>query len=31
MTGTAEIITDDVSLLERFLNPIRSIWKKNVE
>jgi len=31
MTGTAEIITDDVRLLERFLNPIKSIWKKNVE
>jgi HlyD family secretion protein len=31
MTGTAEIITDDVRLLERFLNPIKSVWKKNVE
>lgn len=31
MTGSAEIITDDVRLLERFLNPIRSIWKKNIE
>jgi HlyD family secretion protein len=31
MTGTAEIITDDVRLLERFLNPIKSVWRKNVE
>jgi len=31
MTGTAEIITDDVSLLERFLDPFKRIWKKNVE
>jgi HlyD family secretion protein len=31
MTGTAEIITDDMRLLERFLNPIKSVWKKNVE
>lgn len=31
MTGTAEIITDDLRLLERFLNPLRSIWKKSVE
>jgi len=31
MAGTADIITDDVRLLERFLNPIKSIWKKNVE
>ncbi|MDR2011396.1 MAG: HlyD family secretion protein [Bacteroidales bacterium] len=31
MTGTAEIITDDVRLLERFLNPIRSLWKKNID
>jgi multidrug resistance efflux pump len=31
MTGTAEIITEDVRLLERFLNPLRSIWKKSVE
>ena len=29
MTGTAEIITDDVRLLERFLNPIKSLLKKN--
>jgi HlyD family secretion protein len=31
MTGTAEIITDDVRLLERFLNPLRSIWRESVE
>jgi HlyD family secretion protein len=31
MTGTAEIITDDIRLLERFLNPLRSIWMKNVD
>lgn len=31
MTGTAEIITDDVKLLERFLNPIMSLWKKNID
>lgn len=31
MTGTAEIITDDLRLLERFFNPLKSIWKKNVE
>ncbi len=31
MTGTAEIITDDIRLLERFLYPLKSIWEKNVE
>lgn len=31
MTGTAEIITDDVRLLERFFNPIKFIWKKNLD
>ena len=31
MTGTAEIITDDIRLLERFFNALKSIWKKNVE
>lgn len=30
MSGIAEIITDDVRLLERFVNPLRSLWKKNV-
>lgn len=30
MTGTAEIITEDIRLLERFLNPIKAIWKKNI-
>jgi len=30
MTGTAEIITEDVRLLERFLNPLKFIWKKNL-
>jgi hypothetical protein len=28
MTGTAEIITDDLRLLERLLNPIRSVVKR---
>jgi HlyD family secretion protein len=28
MQGTAEIITDDLRLLDRFLNPIRSLWKR---
>jgi len=31
MTGTADIITDDIRLLERFLNPLKSIWRKNIE
>ena len=31
MTGTAEIITDDIRLLERFFNPLKSIWKKSIE
>ncbi len=31
MTGTAEIITEDISLLQRFFNPIRSIFKKNFD
>ena len=31
MTGVAEIITDDVRLLERFVAPLKSIWKKNVK
>jgi len=31
MTGTAEIMTDDVRLLERFLNPLRSIWRESVQ
>lgn len=31
MTGTAEIITDDVRLLERFFNPLKFIWKNNLE
>jgi len=31
MTGTADIITDDIRLLERFFNPMKSIWKKNIE
>lgn len=31
MSGTAEIITEDVRLLERFLNPLKSLWKGNVE
>jgi len=28
MTGTAEIITEDLRLLDRFLNPIKSVIKK---
>lgn len=31
LTGTAEIITEDVRLLERFLNPLKSLWKGHVE
>ena len=31
MTGTAEIITDDIRLLERFFSPFKSIWRSNVE
>ncbi len=31
MTGTADIITDDIRLLERFFNPIKAILKQNVE
>jgi len=30
MTGTAEIITDDVRLLERFLQPLKSILRNNM-
>lgn len=29
MQGTADIITEDVRLIERFLNPIKSLIKKN--
>ena len=29
MSGTAEIITDDLRLIERFLNPINSIIRNN--
>ncbi len=28
MTGTAEIVTDDLCLLDRFLNPIRSLFQR---
>ncbi|NLA25480.1 MAG: HlyD family efflux transporter periplasmic adaptor subunit [Bacteroidales bacterium] len=31
MSGTAEIITDDIRLLERFLNPLRSIWTDKIK
>jgi HlyD family secretion protein len=31
MTGSAEIITDDIRLLQRFLNPLKFIWKQSVE
>lgn len=30
MKGTAEIITDDIRLLERFFNPIKALIKQNV-
>ncbi len=30
MTGTAEIITEDIKLIERFINPIKSLLKKNL-
>ena len=30
MTGTADIITEDIRLLMRFINPIRSLLKSNV-
>ena len=29
MQGTAEIITDDIRLIERFFNPIKALLKKN--
>jgi len=28
MQGTAEIITEDLRLLDRFLKPIRALWNK---
>ena len=28
MTGTAEIITEDLRLLDKFLNPIRAVIKR---
>lgn len=31
MTGSADIITDDIRLLQRFLNPLKFIWKQSVE
>lgn len=31
MSGTAEIMTDDVRLLERLFNPIRALWKEKVQ
>lgn len=31
MNGSAEIITEDVRLLQRFLNPLKSLWKNNIE
>lgn len=30
MTGSAEIITEDIRLLERILYPIKSIWRNNI-
>jgi HlyD family secretion protein len=29
MSGTSEIITEDLSLFQRFINPIKHIIKKN--
>ncbi len=31
MTGTADIITDDIRLLERLFNPLKAIFKQNIE
>jgi len=31
LTGKAEIITEDLRLIQRIFNPIRSIWKERVE
>ncbi|OQX79310.1 MAG: hypothetical protein B6D61_03800 [Bacteroidetes bacterium 4484_249] len=31
LQGSAEIITNDIRLLHRFLNPLKSIWKKRIE
>lgn len=31
MSGTAEIVTEDLRLIERFLNPIKSLVKRNTE
>lgn len=31
MRGTAEIITEDVRLIERFVNPLRSLWKRQTD
>ncbi len=31
MTGVADIITEDIRLLERFFNPVKAIFKQNIE
>lgn len=31
LNGSAEIITEDVRLLQRFLNPLKFLWKNNIE
>jgi HlyD family secretion protein len=31
MPATADIITEDISLLERFFLPIKKIWKEGME
>lgn len=31
LQGTAEVVTDDLRLIERFLSPLRSVWKKSIE
>ena len=30
MQGSAEIITEDIRLIERFLNPLKAVWKQNI-
>lgn len=29
LTGSAEIVTEEMSLLEHFVNPLKYVWKKN--
>lgn len=30
MPATAEIITDDLRLIERFIQPVKRIWKEGI-